>query len=223
MAGHADDDDLAAGAGDAQRLGERVGRADAVDDDVGAAGRAAADHERPGGGADGPAQLVRLGHPVGAELGGQLLLGRVLGGGHDRGGDRRGPAARRSSAARACPAPMTATVPTGGTERPGRVHRAGGGLDHHRLLVGHGLRARARSCDSWAISCVDHPPPVSVQKPVCRPGSRWPKAMRSQRLIAPAAHARAGGIDAAGRAREDGHEDGPAVVVQVADDLVARA
>ena len=39
---------------------------------------------------------------------------------------------------------------------------------------------------SWlgcATMPVDQPPPVSAQKPVCTPGSRWPKAMRSHRLM----------------------------------------
>ena len=44
------------------------------------------------------------------------------------------------------------------------------------------------SWDSWATNRVDQPPPVDSQKPVWRPGSRWPKATRSQRLGWPPAH-----------------------------------
>ena len=47
---------------------------------------------------------------------------------------------------------------------------------------------------SWATSpAVDHPPPVSAQKPVWRPGARWPKATRSQSPVRPAAQAGQGG------------------------------
>ena len=42
---------------------------------------------------------------------------------------------------------------------------------------------------AWAISgAVDQPPPVSVQKPVCRPGSRAPKARLPQSPVCPEPH-----------------------------------
>ncbi len=45
----------------------------------------------------------------------------------------------------------------------------------------------------WATIWVDQPPPVSQQNPDCRPGSRSPKAMRSQLPRSPRAHAGHGG------------------------------
>ena len=47
----------------------------------------------------------------------------------------------------------------------------------------------AMSWSGWASISSDQPPPVSQQNPDCRPGSRWPKATRSQRLIRPSAQA----------------------------------
>ena len=76
----------------------------------------------------------------------------------------------------------------------------------------------------WATIRVDQPPPVSQQKPVCRPGSRSPKAMRSQ---LPRSPARAGGADrgdAAGDAAEHRLEHDPVGAVDavaVGHDLVA--
>ena len=79
----------------------------------------------------------------------------------------------------------------------------------------------ATSWLGWATISVDQPPPVDSQKPVCRPGSRWPKAMRSHRLMRPARALLARRVDATGGAGQDRHEDDPAAVVEVAHDLVA--
>jgi len=52
----------------------------------------------------------------------------------------------------------------------------------------------ANSWVSWATSpAVDHPPPVSAQKPVWMPGARCPKAVCSQSPVRPTAHAGQGG------------------------------
>ena len=59
------------------------------------------------------------------------------------------------------------------------------------MTAASSLMSAGTACSwlGWATICVDQPPPVSQQKPVCRPGSRSPKAMRSQLPRSPRAQA----------------------------------
>ena len=79
----------------------------------------------------------------------------------------------------------------------------------------------------WATRVSPQPPPVSAQKPVWRPGERWPTVIRLHRFVSPSAQASTR-LDAAGSAGEHrvDHHAGAggqvlAVVEQVGHDLVA--
>ena len=133
------------------------------------------------------------------------------------------------------PAPTTATSVAGGdARRQGGVDGAGGGLDHHGVVVGQ-RSGTAWSWLAWATSAaVDQPPPVSVQKPVWRPGARCPKARLLTQPGVARPHCGAGRVDAPGRAAQDrlDHRAGAgregatgvvgAAVVEDAHHLVAR-
>ena len=97
------------------------------------------------------------------------------------------------------------------------AHAVGSTMTAASSLISAGT---AWSCDSWATMNVDQPPPVSQQKPDCRPGSMCPNAMRSQLPRSPRAHAGAEGSDASRDATEHWLDDDARVVVAVGDDLV---
>jgi hypothetical protein len=90
------------------------------------------------------------------------------------------------------PAPMTATVSpvTPGAIAAWIAHAVGSTITAASSLIPSGTWC---SWLSWATSAVLQPPPVSVQKPVCNPGCRWPNARRSHRSVAPSAQASHGG------------------------------
>ena len=71
------------------RCFDRLLGADGIDDDVGATGESAVDHERAGRSSDCPAEFVGCAHDVGAELLGELPLDWVLGPDQDRAGEVR--------------------------------------------------------------------------------------------------------------------------------------
>ena len=86
------------------------------------------------------------------------------------------------------PAPMTATTSRGSTpaDRTACTAHAVGST----MTASSSEKDSGTAC-SWEVctarSAVDHPPPVSVQKPVWRPGARSPKATLPHRPVCPVA------------------------------------
>ncbi len=117
------------------------------------------------------------------------------------------------------PAPSTATTAPGSTfaMTACTAHAVGSTMTAASSLMPSGT---ACSCDSCATMNVDQPPPVSQQKPDCRPGSMCPKAMRSQLPRSPRAHASQRGEMPRATQPSTGSMTTPGVVVAVGDDFV---
>ena len=143
-----------------------------------------------------------------------------------RAGGRAWPRRRRCSGA----AGRTSVVQGGGhggqAERAGPDHGDHVAVGRPRPTARRGRRrrsarpsrrprrssARARRGAGWRGppgGAVDQPPPVSAQKPVCRPGSRCPKARLPQWPVRPCGAAGAERVDVPRGAAEDRLDHGP--------------
>jgi hypothetical protein len=91
------------------------------------------------------------------------------------------------------PAPSTATVPPSGTPAASAAWTAQAAGSTITPASSENESGTACSCERWATIDVDHPPPVSAQNPLWRPGSSRPNATRSQLPRCPRAQAGHGG------------------------------
>ena len=192
--GHPHEHHAAPGPHHGEGLGQRLVAPDAVDHHVRPAGERPRRLERARAAPHGPHQLVGVHHHVGAELLGQPPLVRVPRPHEQLPGPRPGGPGPPRCTGRGCP---PRARPRCGRRRPGpptaacTAHAVGSTITASSSESSSGTGC---SWASWATRPpADHPPPVSLQNPICRPGARWPKATRSHPPVRPSAHAAHGG------------------------------